>query len=123
LLPPSPDVAETCAARLRLSKAQRARLVSASERQPSDGDKPEALAYRIGVEFAQDRLLLLGLDASRLTDFTPPTFPLKGGEIVARGVAARPDVARILQAVERRWVAEEFPDVARIEQLLREELP
>jgi hypothetical protein len=39
-----------------------------------------------------------------------PVFPLKGGAIVARGVTAGPAVARILQAVEARWVAEGFPD-------------
>ncbi|MEM6857670.1 MAG: CCA tRNA nucleotidyltransferase [Pseudomonadota bacterium] len=122
LLPPSPDVAETCAARLRLSKAQRARLVNAAERQLSDAEAPLALAYRLGTEFATDRLLLLDEDARAIADFTPPTFPLKGGQIVARGVSAGPKVARILQAVERRWVAEGFPDIARIEALVDEEL-
>ncbi|MDJ0976960.1 MAG: CCA tRNA nucleotidyltransferase [Erythrobacter sp.] len=122
LLPPSPEVAETCAARLRLSKAQRARLVSAADRQADDPANPKALAYRLGVAFAQDRLLLLGEDAGVLTGFTPPTFPLKGGEIVARGVAAGPQVARILQRIERRWVAEGFPDIARVAALLDEEL-
>jgi len=122
LLPPSPDVAETCAARLRLSKAQRARLVSAAERQEADADNPKALAYRLGVDFAQDRLILLGKDAALLNGFTPPRFPLKGGEIVARGVAAGPEVARLMQTVERRWVAEGFPDSGRIEEILTQEL-
>ncbi|MEO0589130.1 MAG: CCA tRNA nucleotidyltransferase [Pseudomonadota bacterium] len=122
LLPPSPDVAETCAARLRLSKAQRARLVNASERQAADSASPRALAYRLGATFATDRLLLLDKDARMIADFTPPTFPLKGGQIVARGVGAGPEVARILQSVERRWVEEGFPDSARIEALLDEEL-
>jgi len=122
LLPPSPDIAETCAARLRLSKAQRARLVSAAERQKTDADTPTALAYRLGVELAQDRLLLLEHNATQISNFEPPAFPLKGGQIVARGVAAGPEVARILQTVERRWVAEGFPDSVRIEQILNEEL-
>ena len=51
-----------------------------------------------------------------------PTFPLKGGQIVARGVHAGPQVARILQAVETRWVAESFPNEARVQALLNEEL-
>ncbi|MEL6237686.1 MAG: CCA tRNA nucleotidyltransferase [Pseudomonadota bacterium] len=122
LLPPSPDIAAACAARLRLSKAQRARLVSAAERLAADADNSHALAYRIGVEFAVDRLLLLGEDARAIARFTPPTLPIKGGEIVARGVAAGPEVARILQKVERRWVAEGFPDRARIDAILTEEL-
>jgi len=120
LLPPSRDVAETCAARLRLSKAQRARLVSAAERQQSDTDAPEALAYRLGMESAQDRLLLLGADARALSNFTPPVFPMKGGEIVARGIAAGPQVARILQGIESRWIAEGFPNRTRVEEMLTE---
>jgi poly(A) polymerase len=122
LLPPSPDVAEGVAARLRLSKAQRARLISASERLGSDAEAPMVLAYRIGTAQAIDRLLLLGSDARALAGWEPPAFPLKGGTIVARGVAAGPAVARIMQTVERRWVEEGFPGSDRIEQMLSEEL-
>ncbi|WP_034959377.1 CCA tRNA nucleotidyltransferase [Erythrobacter longus] len=122
LLPPSPDVAEGVAARLRLSRAQRARLVSASERLASDAENPQTLAYNLTVPYAVDRLLLLGEDARELATWEPPRFPLKGGEIVARGVAAGPEVARILQTVERQWVAESFPDEARIEAILAEVL-
>jgi len=123
LLPPSPDVAEIVAARLRLSKAQRAQLVNAAERQDTDVNNPRTLAYRHTPPFAIDRLLLLGEDARGLRDWQPPQFPLKGGAIVARGVAAGPDVARILQAVERRWIAANFPGEAQIEQFLQQELP
>lgn len=122
LLPPSPDVAETVAARLRLSKAQRTRLVAAAERAPDDGAAPLALAYRLTPPVATDRLLLAGADARLVAGWSVPVFPLKGGAIVARGVSAGPSVARILQAVEARWVAEGFPDSARIEALLAEEL-
>ena len=38
--------------------------------------------------------------------------------IVARGVRAGPAVARILQTVEARWLAENFPDAARAAALL-----
>ncbi len=123
LLPPSSDVAENVAARLRLSKAQRARLLSASERLSEDAANLHALAYQIGLEFAVDRLLLLGENARAIADWETPTFPLKGGAIVAHGVAAGPDVARILRSVERRWIAEGFPDKARVEKILEEELP
>jgi poly(A) polymerase len=122
LLPPSRDVAETVAARLRLSKAQRARLVNAAERTAEDSAGMQALAYRTGTDFAIDRLLLAGENARPLAGWVPPVFPLKGGEIVARGVAAGPQVAKILQAVERRWIAEDFPDAARLGQILSEEI-
>jgi len=57
-----------------------------------------------------------------LGGWTIPLFPLKGGDIVARGVAAGPRIAHILRSVEGRWVAEEFPDAARVEELLNEAL-
>lgn len=122
LLPPMPDVAETVAARLRLSKAQRGRLIAAAERRPEDAASPYALAYRLTPAVATDRLLLAGADAGALAGWEAPVFPLKGGAIVARGVTAGPAVARILQTVEARWVAEGFPEAARIEAILSEEL-
>ena len=122
LLPTSTDVAEIVAARLRLSKAQRARLISAADRSKEDATGIRALAYRHTSEFAIDRLLLLGEDARPLGGWEPPIFPLKGGAIVARGVEAGPDVARILKTIERRWVAEGFPGEERVEQMLAEEL-
>lgn len=122
LLPPSPEVAETVAARLRLSKAQRGRLVSAAERSAGDAAHPQALAYRLTPPVAIDRLLLGGGDARALVGWSVPVFPLKGGAIVARGVTAGPLVARILQAVEARWVEEGFPERSRLDTLLDEEL-
>lgn len=122
LLPAVPPLAETVAARLRLSKSQRARLVCAAGRDMRDGDNPRALAYDVGAVCAVDRLLLHGTDVADLSDWEVPAFPLKGGEIVARGVQAGPAVARILQAVERAWVAEGFPSRERVDALLDSEL-
>ncbi|MDY7098433.1 MAG: CCA tRNA nucleotidyltransferase, partial [Pseudomonadota bacterium] len=76
LLPALSEVAETVAARLRLSKAQRARLVSAADRDAADGHAPRSLAYRLGVDFALDRLLLLGGPVDRIIGWSPPGFPL-----------------------------------------------
>jgi len=121
LLPADPKIAEQVAARLRLSTAQRKRLASAADRAAEPGD-PKALAFRIGREEAIDRLLLCNADASALQDWCIPQFPLKGGAIVARGVAAGPDVARLLKEVEARWVAEGFPPASRVDELLDEVL-
>ena len=67
------------------------------------------------------RLLAVG-DPAPLEAWQVPVLPLKGGEIVGRGIEAGPEVARILQAVERRWVEEDFPPRDRVEALLDEEL-
>lgn len=121
LLPADPPMAEQVAARLRLSIAQRKRLATAAGRDGVVSD-PRGLAYRLGREEALDRLLLAGASTMPLTGWDVPRFPLKGGEIVARGVSKGPDVARILRAVEARWIAEGFPDAARVGALLDAEL-
>jgi poly(A) polymerase len=122
LLPPMPEIAETVAARFRLSKAQRARLIAAAERKPDDCTNPKALAYRLTPPFATDRLLLSGGDARLLEGWSVPVFPLKGGVVVAQGVTAGPDVARILKRVEARWIDEGFPDALRAYSILLEEV-
>jgi poly(A) polymerase len=121
LLPAEERTAEQVAARLRLSAAQRKRLVSAAHRAPLPRD-PRALAYRLGREQAIDRLLLAGEDPAPIADWDIPQLPLKGGEIVQRGIAAGPAVARTLRAVEERWIAEGFPPRKRVAALLEEEL-
>ena len=120
LLPPDPAVAEQVAARLRLSIAQKKRLILAAQR--GEAADPHALAYRIGTAAAIDRLLLSGQPSAPLRGWQAPTFPLKGGAIVARGVAAGPEVARILRAVEVEWIAEGFPDGDRVAVLLDTQL-
>jgi poly(A) polymerase len=52
-------------------------------------------------------------DAARIADWTVPRLPLSGGDLIAMGLKAGPQVARTLQALERRWVAEGFPDAVR----------
>jgi poly(A) polymerase len=121
LLPPEPRTAEQVAARLRLSASQKKRLAAATDRGLPSGN-PYALAYRLGRDGAVDRLLLAGEDPSPVLSWPIPELPLKGGEIVARGIAAGPAVARILREVERRWIAEGFPNRLRVERLLAEEL-
>ncbi|MEO5587361.1 MAG: CCA tRNA nucleotidyltransferase [Novosphingobium sp.] len=122
LLPPDPDLAAQGAARFRLSGAQKKRLVLAARRDGPPNDA-RALAYRLGLDQAIDRLLLAGSDTSVLKDWDIPTFPLKGGDIVARGIKAGPQVAQILRAVEDRWVEEGFPDAHRAAELLSAAIP
>lgn len=121
LLPADPAIAEQVSPRLRLSLTQRKRLAAAAAR---DGncDHPRGLAYRIGLEEARDRLLLAGASVSALDSWDIPRLPLKGGQIVARGISAGPQVARLLRIIEARWIAEEFPDEARVLEMLDEAL-
>lgn len=121
LLPPDPPLAEQVAARLRLSVAQRKRLATVAARKAGEADG-RALAYRLGIEEARDSLLIGGSSVAALEGWTVPIFPLKGGAIVARGITAGPEVARLLRAVEDRWISEGFPDDARVSAILDEAL-
>lgn len=120
ILPRDPDVAQAIAARLKLSNAARRRLALAVT--PDLAESARALAYRIGLESALDRLLLAGrpCDAVAIRDWTVPRLPARGGDLVARGIKAGPAVAAALKAVEERWIAEDFPGEARVGELLRE---
>lgn len=121
LLPGDPETADKIGARLKLSNAQRKRLIAAAG--PADGD-PKALAYRIGLDGARDRLLLAhdmsGLNA--IDGWVPPRLPIGGGGLVAMGLVAGPKVAAALAAIERRWIEEGFPALARVEAIAREEV-
>ncbi len=121
LLPAEPATVDQVAARLRLSAAQRKRLAAAAAREAEPGD-PRVLAYRLGRAEAIDRLLLAGADVAPLAGWDIPRLPLKGGEIVARGISAGPEVSRILRAIEERWIAEGFPERDRVREILAEEL-
>ncbi|HAF42621.1 MAG TPA: CCA tRNA nucleotidyltransferase [Sphingobium sp.] len=120
LLPPDPMQADQVGARLKLSNKARKRLMVALEPAVA-GEAPRALAYRIGVDGATDRLLLdagQSLDAlAELNGWTPPVLPISGGALIARGLEPGPDVAKALQEVQKLWVAEDFPNAARVAEL------
>ncbi len=122
LLPADPLGAEKVAARLKLSNKARKRLASAVV--SFAGEPPRALAYRIGVVEAQDRLMLADQAgaAAELEGWSPPRLPVGGGELITRGLTPGPAVARTLKQIEERWVVEEFPGEERLSQLVDEEL-
>jgi len=112
-------IAASVGARLKLSNKQRQRLESAAL--PADGE-PRALAYQLGTDFALDRLLLAGADVTAIKDWTLPVLPLSGGQLVAMGLKAGPDVAKTLRRVQDRWIAEGFPGAARVAAIADEEV-
>ncbi|MBH1999796.1 MAG: CCA tRNA nucleotidyltransferase [Sphingomonadaceae bacterium] len=120
LLPPDRARAELIGARLKLSNKARKRLVLALESGPAQ-ERPRAMAHRVGMEGAIDRLLL-DPDApvaaiATLEGWTPPALPISGGALIQRGLTPGPDVAKALQAVQAQWVAEDFPDKARVAEI------
>ncbi|WP_022679846.1 CCA tRNA nucleotidyltransferase [Sandarakinorhabdus limnophila] len=111
LLPPGETrVAAEIGARLKLSNARRIRLVAAV--QPAGPAPYWPMAYKDGGEAVVDRLLIAGdaMAAVPLIGWHRPRPPASGKDIIARGVAPGPEVAKRLGAFERAWVAAGFPN-------------
>jgi len=123
LLPADPLVAEAVAARLRLSKAQRATLARYAARWPDSGTARQVAAAVQPADTVSNWLLLRGPDDTlahgwhSLKGWSVPEFPLGGRDILALGVHAGPDVARVLGETRRRWIAEDFPEPERVRQI------
>jgi len=124
LLPADAAIAELVASRLRFSTRQRKHLAALGGHRCETARPVRQLAYAIGLDAARDARLLAGDPAAvdALANWEIPELPLKGGDIVARGIAAGPEVARILKAVEAEWVAEDFPGAARVAELIDQKI-
>jgi len=111
LLPPDDARLDAVAHRLRLSTAERKRLVAMAARLDAVPADVRALAYGAGVGTARDLLLLANANATELGEldrWQRPTFPIGGGDLIAAGIAPGPEVARRLRALESAWVASGF---------------
>ena len=120
LLPRDSEAAEKIAARLKLSNKARKRIGLAAG--ADLGANPRALAYWLGTESAQDRLLLASeaQEAAALADWPVPRLPVSGGQLIKRGVPQGPLVAKTLQAIEGQWVTAGFPTGAAFETIVAE---
>lgn len=107
LLPADAAVLDDIAVRLRLSNAERRRLVAMAAPPGSD---PLAEAWHDGIDAAIDRRLLAGTPVDDLAGWVKPRLPIGGRDLIARGVAPGPEVSRKLGIFERAWVAAGFPD-------------
>ncbi len=117
LLPANASILDAVALRLRVSNAERRRLVAMAA---PPGPDARAEAYWDGIDAARDRRLLAGRPADPALDgWTRPTLPATGRALIARGLAPGPDVSFRLGNFERAWVAAGFPhDAATIDRLL-----
>lgn len=123
LLPPDAETAIAVAQRLKLSKAATRRLELAT----GSVEPPRVLAYRYGPDVASDILLrsdlpTANLELSQLEAWQRPRLPITGGMLLALGLTAGPVVAATIQAIERRWIAEDFPNQTRASEIAREEV-
>ena len=122
LLPRREALADDIAVRLRLSNKARKRLACAAA--VDLGVSPQALAYRVGSECAADRLLLGGRpsDAAAIAGWHRPRLPISGGQLIKRGLAEGPIVARTLRSIEDQWLKAGFPAGDEFEKIVTGEL-
>ena len=128
ILPPHRARIDALAERLRLSRAEAARLhcwadAPEADLTISESDLAKRL-YRGGREGIRDRLrhalareveqghheavAALGKQIAFVELWSPPVFPLSGKDLVARGIAPGPEVGRRLQELEQRWIESGF---------------
>ncbi len=118
--------AERLSERLRLSRTEQERLVSMGDAWwrvvPEIGQPARELLYRLGAERFVDRVLLAWTRAPQSAHdeswlalaglpqrWTPPAFPLKASDFIARGLARGPALGASVRAAEAAWIAADFP--------------
>jgi poly(A) polymerase len=125
LVPSDAAGAAALAKRLRLSNAQKARLVAAAGQPSVAADLTPAQArraiYRIGAAAFLDRALLAwaasgapSADASwralidQARSWRVPEFPVAGRDLAALGLPSGPAMGEALKALEAWWIEQDF---------------
>ncbi len=113
LLPGQPLTGAAVAGRLRLPNAQKARLAAAlvPDALPGEAAGLRRVITRHGRQAALDRALLAGDGAlaARISALGVPEFPLKGGDLLALGLAPGPVVSRTMKDLLDWWLAQDPP--------------
>ena len=128
LLPPRMERAETIAAKLKLSNAEKgrimdwARLSHGLQRGEGLGDEISeadlnAALYRDGAQPFLDRAILawadeperdLGDFVSRLKSWERPEFPVSGKDLIAQGYEPGEALGKELKSLENKWIESGF---------------
>lgn len=126
LLPHNIVAVDKVAARLKLSNRLRESLAKRLDAPEPNADNIRAIAYRTSTDCARDVIMLYADDAelpqclSKLHEWAIPEMTLKGGDLIGLGLTAGPLVAKTLRAVEAQWIAEDFPSLARQNEIARQ---
>lgn len=117
----------TLGARLRLSNAESERLARLTLPDPAfepgtDEREGRAFLYRFGVETFRDGVLFAWARSGAAPDdprrrelfelpdrWMVPQLPVRGADLLARGLAEGPAIGRIVRAFEDWWISEDFP--------------
>ncbi|MET0274452.1 MAG: CCA tRNA nucleotidyltransferase, partial [Phenylobacterium sp.] len=128
LLPPDQVGAAGIAERLRLSNADRDRLLAALAPTPAFKSwmSPREIrrhVYQLGAQAFRDRAKLAWASAGRSATtpqwrgmialgegWSPPAFPLTGEDVIKAGAPKGPMVGQVLREVEEWWIDHDFID-------------
>lgn len=112
--------AEGVARRLKLSNAERDRLLALGGTLDLSGDAraQRRLLYRLGRETYIDRVLMTAAASSATRKvrsllaaaarWRKPVFPLSGGDVTALGIAPGPEIGHLLAELEDWWETGDF---------------
>lgn len=127
LAPVRGSAREAVSQRLRLSNAEGERLARAALPDPAfrpnrDERIARAYLYRYGADAFRDGVLLAWAASDAPTDASDwrtrfeltkrwaiPTLPVRGADLIERGLAEGPAIGRIVRAFEEWWIAHDFP--------------
>jgi poly(A) polymerase len=127
LLPRDPINVMFAAEKLRLSNAQRQRLVASLGTVPRivswmSPREVRRAVYKLGAETFRDRLMLAWAQAEHAgammqwrallpiaQTWPRPELPLSGDEVMAAGAPQGPAVGEVLREVEDWWIDQDFP--------------
>lgn len=118
------DAADRIAVRLKLSRRMRREMTACVGGRNIIAANIRAFAYAHDAISARDAALLYAPDGevaaclSLLQHWQIPEFPVKGGDIIRRGIPPGPMVAKIMQQIETAWIDEGFPGLPRTDMLI-----
>lgn len=118
------DAAAGAAMRLKLSRRMQAEIAACMAGRQVNPANIRAFAYAHDIATAREAAMLHAADTdldpclALLTGWQAPIFPIKGGDIIRRGVTAGPMVAKTLRQIELAWIDEGFPGQPRLDSLI-----
>jgi poly(A) polymerase len=117
ILPNDAAACDIVAMRLKLSNRLRVDIANRLSENAPNSQAIRAFAYNRGIDAARDNALLYCNDDQELDDcmaklsgWNVPIFPIRGADLIAKGLTAGPIIAQTLQSIERQWVADGFPE-------------
>ena len=128
ILPVQSTRVRAIAAQLKMAKAIGDYLAALAEARlavrADEGAPIGGLFYRYGHDEIMDALLLergalvSADDWHNFQTWQRPTFPIKGGDLIERGVPTGPLVSQTLRSVESAWIAAGFPKGAALDAII-----